>query len=152
MKRVNLIGTLFCLLVISPVGAHDLWIVPGKFLLSPGEKCRVFLNSGDEFPVSASLLGAHRVKSFRMLTASGASELSPLVVDGRSLTAELPAMGEGTAVLALGTKPRLVRLKANEFHEYLKEDGLPHILALREGSDGADQAVVERYAKWPRPS
>ena len=150
MKRANLIVTLITFLLVSSVRAHDLWVVPGKFVLSAGEKCRVFLNSGDEFPISESLLGEHRVQFFRMLTAAGANEISSFVVDGRSLTLELPETEEGTAVLALGTKPRLVRLKAKEFNEYLKEDGLPQILALRESGDDGNQPVVERYAKWAK--
>jgi uncharacterized GH25 family protein len=44
----------------------------------------------------------------------------------------------------------LVRLKADEFNEYLKDDGLPHILELRAERGEADQAVVERYAKWAK--
>jgi len=138
------------LLRVAAVDGHDLWTVPGRFNLSPGERCRVFINSGDEFPKSDSLLGAHRVASFRMLSSAGEEELSDFVVDGRSLTVELPPMNEGTVVLALGTKPRLVRLKANEFNEYLKEDGLPQILVLREQRGEMEQAVVERYAKWAK--
>jgi uncharacterized GH25 family protein len=76
--------------------------------------------------------------------------LSGLVVDGKSLTVELAAPDGGTALLALATKSRLVRLKADEFNEYLEEDGLPQILALREERDELMQPVVERYTKWAK--
>jgi uncharacterized GH25 family protein len=44
----------------------------------------------------------------------------------------------------------LVRLKANEFNEYLAEDGLPRILADREEQDELALPVVERYTKWAK--
>jgi uncharacterized GH25 family protein len=138
-------------LVLASVGrAYDLWVIPGKFVLSPGERTRIFINSGDEFPQSASLVGEHRIESFSLVTSRGRKPLNGLVADGKSLTVELTAPDAGTAVLALATKSRLVRLKADEFNAYLKEDGLPQILALREERDEMTQPVVERYTKWAK--
>jgi hypothetical protein len=133
-----------------PVAAHDLWVVPGKFQLSPGERFRVFLNSSDEFPTSASLLGEYRIASFELISREGRNPLRGYVADGKSLTVEVTAPDEGTTILALAIKPRLVRLKADEFNEYLEEDGLPQILALREERAELDQPAVERYTKWAK--
>ncbi len=86
----------------SQLKAHDLWIVPGRFHLKPGEKIRIFLNSGDEFPKSDSLLGEFRISSFKLTTASGQIPLSRFVADGKSLTAEMEAPAKGTVVLSGG--------------------------------------------------
>jgi hypothetical protein len=147
MKTVVLV-TVFAMAM--PALAHDLWIVPGRFVLGPGERIRIFINSGDEFPKSASLVGEHRIEGFRMVTARGEESLSGLLADGRSLTVEFSAADSGTVVLALATKSRLVRLKADEFNEYLSEDGLPQILRFREEQDELAQPVVERYSKWAK--
>lgn len=141
---------LVCLLSAVRVAALDLWVVPGKFLLRPGEKVRVFLNSGDEYPGSVSLLGEYRVQRFELISASGRRPMRGFVADGKSLTAEMTAPEEGTAILALAIKPRLVRLKADEFNDYLEEDGLPQILALREKRGELGEPVVERYTKWAK--
>jgi uncharacterized GH25 family protein len=141
---------LAALLVASVGQAHDLWVVPGKFMPSPGERIRIFINSGDEFPQSASLVGEHRVESFSLITAKGQKPLSGLMADGKSLTVEFSAPDAGTVLLVLATKSRLVRLNADDFNAYLEEDGLPQILALREERDELTQPVVERYAKWAK--
>lgn len=143
-------GGVWLLLSAVPSMAHDLWIVPGKFVLQPGEKVRVFVNSGDEYPKSDSLLGRYRVQSFDLMTASGKSPVDHLATNGKSLTAEVAIPTKGTAVLALAVEPRLVRLKAEDFNAYLKEDGLPQILAEREQKGELDRPVIERYTKWAK--
>jgi len=134
----------------SHLRAHDLWIVPGRFHLNPGERIRIFLNSGDEFPKSDSLVGEFRIASFNLYSATEQIPLSRFVVDGKSLTAEMKAPPKGTVVLGLATKPRLVRLKADEFNEYLKEEGLLRVLEEREQRGETADAVVERYTKWAK--
>jgi hypothetical protein len=125
-------------------------VVPGKFVLSPGEKVRVFLNSGDDFPESASLVGEFRIRSFNLTSATETTPLTNYLADGKSLTTEITAPEAGTAVLAVAIKPRLVRLKADEFNEYLEEDGLNRALEDRQNRDEIDRSVVERYTKWAK--
>ena len=130
--------------------AHDLWIVPGRFHLNPGERIRIFLNSGDEFPKSDSLVGEFRIASFNLYSATEQIPLSRFVVDDESLTAEMKAPSGGTVVLGLAAKPRLVRLRADEFNTYLKEEGLHRVLEERERRGEITDAVVERYTKWAK--
>ena len=133
-----------------PAASHDLWLLPGKFVIAPGEKIRVFVNSGDDFPASDSLLGRRRIESLRLHAASGESLLSEFVAAGESLTAEFLGPDPGTAILALSTRPRAVRLHAEEFNQYLEEDGLPRILELRKKLGEMNRPVVERYTKWAK--
>jgi len=53
----------------------------------------------------------------------------------------------GTYVIGLSTKPREISLKAEEFNEYLKEDGLPDTLEERRKTGELGKEAVERYAK-----
>ena len=134
-------------LLAAAVEGHDLWVVPGKFALEPGERFRVFVNSGDEFPTSDSLVGEHRLDRFDLVAASGRRALEGFAVDGKSLTVEVTAPEGGIAILVLAVKPRLIRLKAAEFNEYLKEDGLPHALRSREERGELEEPALERYTK-----
>ena len=130
--------------------SHDLWVLPGKFAIEPGEKIRIFINSGDEFPVSDSLLGPRRIDSLRVHAASGESSISQFVADGESLTAEVIVGEPGSAIVALSTRPRTVRLRTREFNEYLDEEGLGRILELRGKLEEMNRPAVERYAKWAK--
>jgi uncharacterized GH25 family protein len=150
MKKRFLLGLCVLFLATEGVTAHDLWVVPGKFRLQSGEKIRIFLNSGDEFPKSDSLLGEFRISSLMLFSTSEQSPLSRFFADGKSLTTEMKAPLQGTVVLSLATKPRLVRLKSDEFNEYVKEEGLLRIFNEREEHGELDDTVVERYTKWAK--
>ena len=99
-------------------------MLPGKFIIAPGETIRVFINSGDEFPASDALLSRRRIESLRVHVASGESLLSQFLADGESLTAELVVPEPGTAILALSTRPRAVRLRAESSTSTLRKMAL----------------------------
>jgi len=130
--------------------AHDLWIVPGRFQLKPGEKTSVFINAGDRFPESQALLAGERIASYLLHTTTGETAVSELRADGKSLVSEVSAGEAGTAILSLGLKPSVVRLTAEHFNEYLAQDGLPQVLRLRAELGEANQPVFERYVKWAK--
>jgi Domain of unknown function (DUF4198) len=142
---------LSCLL-LSPAEAvpHDLWVVAGKYRLGDGEVTRVFINNGDVFPESLTLLGEHRVSELILQGPEGRQSLSDFRVDGASLTFEFPPSPAGVYVVALGTRPRRVRLQAEDFEDYLDEEGLSEISTLREERGEGDAAAVERYTKWAK--
>jgi hypothetical protein len=137
-------------LFASPSAAHDLWMLPGKFRLGVGEMTRVFINSGDLFPESLTLLGEQRLTEVRALSAAGNTAVTGFRADGRSLTFDFQPETPGPHVIALGTKPRTVRMNGKDFEEYLSEAGLTGIEELRETLGEVGQPAVERYAKWAK--
>jgi hypothetical protein len=149
--RACVAGCLVALTIVPPVYSHDLWIVPGKFAVQPGEKIRIFINSGDSFPVSDALLNVARVGSFTFHPASSEGfEITSLASDGMSLTAEVTATEPGTAAVTLALEPRVIRLKAEEFNQYLADEGLSTLLELRQASGESNEPAVERYTKWAK--
>ncbi len=149
-RRVR--GLVFLVLALwtSSAGAHDLWLVAGKYRLAPGELTRVFINSGDQFPESLSLVGELRLATVAVHGPLEVRRISAFRVDGKSLSFDLQATAVGSHVLALGTRPRRVRLKADDFHDYIEENGLERILALRDELGESADAAVERYSKWAK--
>jgi len=139
------------LVIATPAFPHDLWIVPGKFVIQPGEKVRVFINSGDGFPVSDALVNVARIESLTFhSTSSGENRVTGFVADGKSLTAEITASEPGTAALALALEPHLIRLKPEEFNQYLVGEGLTQLAKLREALGESEEPAVERYTKWAK--
>jgi Domain of unknown function (DUF4198) len=140
------------LLVLVPPSAfaHDLWMVPGKYRLDTGETTRVFINDGDVFPGSLTLLGQQRITEVNFRGPDGENTITDFRVDGKSLTFDIASKVAGTYVLALGTHPRRVRMKADDFRDYLTEEKLDEITKMIEDRKETEQAAVERYAKWAK--
>ena len=140
------------LTLVAPVAAagHDLWVMAGQYHLVPFETTRVFINSGDHFPESLSLLGQHRVTALTLYGPAGAAPISEFRVEGKSLSFEISPTTAGSHIVALSTRSRRVRLKAEEFNDYLDDNGLVSILATREELGESEEPALERYAKWAK--
>lgn len=140
------------LALLAPVSAtgHDLWVLAGQYHLEPFETTRVFINNGDIFPESLSLLGQHRVTALALHGPRDIRPISEFRVEGKSLSFEISPTKAGSHVIALSTRARRVRLKAKEFNDYLEDTGLESILRMREELGESAEAAVERYAKWAK--
>jgi len=134
----------------SPGFAHDLWILPGKYRLRSDEVTRVFVNNGDVFPESLTLLGEHRLSEVLSMSSAGELPVSEFRVDGKSLTFDFQSAAPGSHVIALGTRPRTVRMKGGDFEHFLAEEGLTAIAAIRKELGQTSEPAVERYAKWAK--
>lgn len=141
---------LLILLTCSPGFAHDLWIVPGKYRLQAEEPTRIFVNNGDLFPESLTLLGEQRLAEVRSVSSGGELPVSELRVDGKSLTFDFQSAAPGAHVVVLGTRPRTVRMKAEDFEDYLAEEGLTAVAEARKELGETGEPAVERYAKWAK--
>lgn len=138
-------------LVVAPSAlAHDLWVLAGQYRLEPFETTRVFINNGDVFPQSLSLLGEYRVTALDLYTPSEKVAISDFRVEGKSLTFEISPSVAGSHVVALSTRPRRVRLKADDFADYLEANHLDSILDMLTELGEEKQPAVERYTKWAK--
>lgn len=137
-------------LASAPGFAHDLWIVPGKYRLRAEEVTRVFVNNGDVFPESLTLLGEHRLSAVHSVSSAGELPVSDFRVDGKSLTFDFQSAAPGAHVIVLGTRPRTVRMKAEDFEDYLAKEGLAAIAETRKELGETGKPAVERYAKWAK--
>jgi uncharacterized GH25 family protein len=141
-------GALPFLVLLSSTGfAHDLWVLPGKHRLRIDEITRVFINNGDSFPESLTFLGERRLQSVRFLSAAGEISVSEFRVDGKSLTFDFQPKTPGPHVIVLATRPRTVRMKAEDFEDYLAEEGLAAVARQQKELGESDKPAVERYFK-----
>jgi uncharacterized GH25 family protein len=140
----------FFLALSSAAFSHDLWILPGRFHLATGETTRVFVNSGDVFPESLTLLGSQRLTEVSFRGPEEVKTITEFRVDGKSLTFDIQSKTAGCYVVALGTRPRRVRMGAEDFRDYLSEEKLDGISKMLEERKENEEAAVERYAKWAK--
>jgi hypothetical protein len=145
-----LAAAVFLLLVFSQVFSHDMWLVPKKFIVSPGEPLVVFGNTGMDFPNSLNPVELGRVEAFFIVGNSGRKDISSLRVEGNSLAADLSIERPGTYVIAAALKPNEIRLTAEEFNEYVLLEGLKRIHDLRRKEGILEKDAVEYYSKFPK--
>jgi uncharacterized GH25 family protein len=132
------------------ISAHDFWLVPKKFRISPGDSLTISANTGMDFPNSLSAVNPERFNQFILVGESKRENITEFTVQGNSLAANCSFEKPGTFVIAAALKPKEIKLTGKEFNEYLLADGLPNIYELRKKEGILDKDAVEYYSKYPK--
>jgi len=149
-KNLVILAAAAWLAPATAVTAHDLWLVPATPSPPLGAEIKLFAQTGMEFGASLSAVAPDRIEAFFLEDAGGRQALSPAGAEEGSLVATTRLEHPGVAIAALAVRPRFLGLKAKEFNEYLKEDGLPQILGLRKDKGELDRDSREMYAKFAK--
>ena len=144
-------GSTALLLLLSfaaSVGAHDLYIMPEKFVVSPGPLV-VALHDGDAFPDSEVPMAIQRLRDAIIWNQGHSVDLRNPRADGKRVLVDavVPAVA-GTLLLSGRTIPNFIQLNPKEFLAYLKEEGLQHVIDWRTQNNAADKPGRERYSKF----
>lgn len=138
------------LLISMLMPAHDLWVIPGEFIVTPGDSVTIFANTGMDFPKSLNSVSPERVKHCTLVGKSVKEKLTGFAVKGKSSTADCTIKKPGTYVAAISLFPKEIKLKAKEFNDYLLHDGLSAVYKLREKEGILDKDAVEYYSKYAK--
>jgi hypothetical protein len=130
--------------------AHDLWLVSEPRSLAAGAPFKLLAQTGMKFPESVSALAPERLDAAFVVDAAGRRELRGGTTRGKSLAFEARVDTPGVAVAAASVKPNFIHIKAADFNEYLKLDGLPQILELRKAKGQLGVDGREIYAKFAK--
>ena len=123
--------------------AHDLWIEPTTFVADPakviGVKLRVGVDLlGDPVPRDPAL-----IDRFIAVDRSG---IKPIIGrDGEDPAGLLRVVTPGLVIVGYSSKPSHVVLPAQKFNEYLLEEGLESIVALRAKRKETDAEAREAF-------
>ncbi len=151
MKKTTLsLIVLFATLTVGSLWAHDMWLVPHKFHLKPGENLLLSANTGMDFPQSLSAVTPDRLSSFTVVGKSGEKSLKDFKTVGNSLTTGIGLKEAGTYIIATALKQKEIRLTAKEFNDYLLSDGITNIYELRKKEGILDNDAVEYYSKFAK--
>src|SRR5579864_4817592 len=121
--------TAFAALSLTPLLAHDMWIEPTTFLPENGEIVGVKLRVGQDFlgdplPRDPALINQFIVEDTE-------SRKPVIGRDGRDPAGFLRVAAPGLLVVGYRSNPSSVELTAEKFNQYLKDEGLEAIAALR---------------------
>jgi uncharacterized GH25 family protein len=144
-RRLLAAVTLF--LVIVPARAHDYWLMPESFFAAPGSTDELRLLMGDDFVVEEERPFQKKpTLRFRHFAGKETSDLSG--EDGKKPFARLSLKESVTHLIALDRASSLIKLEADKFNKYLKEEGLDAILEARRKAGEDRSPGRERYSRY----
>jgi len=126
--------------------AHDLYLMPAKFTVKPGDRLTVAIHNGDAFPESENSPVLNRLRDVKLGNAPvrGLRDLQ------NKATGEVTVGGKGTFILTTRTIPSFIELKPAEFENYLIEESLDHVRQYRQEHNESSKPGRERYAKFAK--
>ena len=141
-------------LCTSVLTAHDFWLVPDAFAVTPGGRIVVRGQTSSRFPTSVSAVAPDRIAEARVLTAASDLPVADATVSGSSLVLGHRPAGTGQHVIGVRLAPRTMRESPASFRRYLDLEGAPEARQRyeREGSlpvIGGD-SITRRYAKYAK--
>ncbi|MDX2131792.1 MAG: DUF4198 domain-containing protein [Planctomycetota bacterium] len=150
LSRLAIVGVV---LVLSGIAlAHDFWIRPGAFRVGVGERVDVRLFVGMEMKGDPRPFAAARVKSFTVIglssgPPSGGPPAPIAAPEGEDPAGSFVPKSPGLHVIAYEGHDAFITLEAPKFHEYLREEGLEHVIDERTKAGEAEAPAREAYSR-----
>lgn len=129
---------------VSAARAHDTWLLPARFEVTPGASIELEMTSGMKFPEPESAVAADRIAASGIRLAGKTLALQPKSPTSAALRLSAAAPRAGVAVLWATSRPRTLSLKPDEVRHYLEEIGAP---AAVEARWRQQQRFRESYSK-----
>ena len=144
-------GVAILLATAASLAAHDFWLVPNAFVLSPGADLEVRGQTSSRFPTSEAAVALNRIADARIIDAAGETPLRGFSHSRTSLLIRLRPETEGQKVVAVSLHPTSVRESPESFRRYLVLEGAPEAAERyeREGILPTD-SITRRYAKYAK--
>ncbi|MGH7613755.1 MAG: DUF4198 domain-containing protein [Gemmatimonadales bacterium] len=132
----------------SALFAHDMFLKLESYFLEPDAAVTVPLLNGT-FSKSENSIARPRIADIAVLGPAGRATFDTTVVSARndSTFFALRTGAAGTYVIGVSTRPNIIAMAGAQFHEYLTEEGLGHVIAARQQAGTASDSVREQYAK-----
>jgi uncharacterized GH25 family protein len=129
IRRTGILVAAAVALAGAPLLAHDMWMEPSTFSPVAGDIVSVRLRVGQDLLGDPIPRDPALVNQFVFEDASGRK---PLVGrDGADPAGFLRVSAPGLVVIGYRSNPSRVELTAEKFNQYLKEEGLEAVAALR---------------------
>jgi hypothetical protein len=147
-RRV-LLALILVAAVASTLFAHDMFLKLESFFLEPDAAVTVPLLNGT-FSTRENSIARPRIADIAVLGPAGRVTFDTTMVSARndSTFFALRTSAAGTYVIGVSTRPNIIAMTCEQFHEYLSEEGLGHVIAARQQAGTALDSAREQYAKY----
>ncbi|MDX1939489.1 MAG: DUF4198 domain-containing protein [Saprospiraceae bacterium] len=146
MKRITT-SLIFLISAWILFTAHEFWLAPSQFRLKPGKTVQLDLLVGEDF--HGELWGARkkRTESVHHYFGMQKEDLTAQALATDSLSMQFKCKKSGTHLLTMRSNNSFIELSGEDFNNYLKEDGIENILALREKQNQLGRPSREFYQR-----
>jgi uncharacterized GH25 family protein len=129
LARTRIAVTLVAIALPASIGAHDFWILPTSFQPAAGTAVGLRLLVGEHFVGERVPRSGAQIERFFAVGPAG--ERDVVGRDGMDPAGLLRADVPGTWVVGYRSRPSRVELAAPAFEQYLRDEGLEHVIAER---------------------
>ena len=146
MKRIYflLIGIVGLVLFAN---AHEFWLQPETFFVQPGQVVPIEVLVGEHFNGERSEGKKNRIVQYAHWMEGEKEDVSPKLTEGHYGVVSLKIAKMGTHLVALTNTNKFLSMRADSFLLYLKEDGLDHIIQLRQERQQTQARSREFYRR-----
>ena len=137
--------TLFIVAAGSGVAAHDFWLEPSTFAPGVDEPVRIHLRIGERFTGESLARNGSLIEKFVIVGPSG--ERPVLGRDGMDPAGLVRLEAPGIWFVGYRSRPSAVELAPEKFEQYLREEGLEHIIQERVVRKETLLPVRERFSR-----
>lgn len=137
--------TICCVLIFC---SHDMYLKLDTYFLQPNKQTQIQLFNGT-FDKSENVIDRDRMQDASLLGNGTKVKIKDHQwTEKDSITfLNFNSGSEGTYVVGVSTKPRNIAMKADDFNNYLKHDGVKDMLLQREKNNTLQLDAVEKYSK-----
>lgn len=145
-RLIHAVVLMACLIVSGvPAMAHDLWIEPSAFLADATKVISVKLRVGvdllgDPVPRDPALID-------RFISVDRGGTKPIIGRDGEDPAGLLRVTSPGLVIVGYSSKPSQIVLAAQKFNDYLTEEGLEAVAALRAKRNETNAETREAFAR-----
>jgi uncharacterized GH25 family protein len=129
----------------SGLAAHDFWLEPSTFAPGVDEPVRIHLRIGERFAGESLARNGSLIEKFVIVGPSG--ERPVLGRDGMDPAGLVRLDAPGIWFVGYRSRPSAVELTPEKFEQYLREEGLEHIIQERVARKETLLPVRERFSR-----
>ena len=141
----TVVFTLFVAIGTATLAAHDFWIEPTAFAVNVGDPIGIHLTVGERFAGDRLARNGGQIEKFTLVGPSG--EKPVIGRDGMDPAGLLKLDAPGIWFVAYRSKPSSVELAPEKFEDYLRAEGLEHVIADRATRQESRSPGRERYSR-----
>ncbi len=130
--------------------AHEFWLQPSQFFVQPGSVIKLHLLVGENFNGDSWANRSTRTDKLLHYQYHKVTDITASIKNDDTTACNIRLSEAGTHLLYLHSNPSYIALDADKFNDYLADDGLDNIVALRQQNKELNKPARERYERFSK--